>query len=329
MGDTHRHGHGHSHAAVDHDLFSHRRAVRAIWVSAAALAVTAGFQLLIVAVSGSAALFADALHNIGDVAGTGSLWVAFSLSRRAASDEYSYGWRRAEDLAGVVIILAILVSAGLAGYDSLRALLGEHHEIDHVGWAFVAALVGIIGNEAVAQYKIHIGRQIDSVPLVADGQHARVDGLASAAAGVGILGAWLGYPVADPIAGLVITAAILWILSDVGRDVFRRMMDAVEPHVVPDIRRAAGAVEGVVGVHAVRARYLGRGLHVQLHAEADPQLTLRDAHAIAEEIRHQIVHVLPRVMGVDVHLDPAGEDGTAHAATDHHFGSPEDPAGPR
>lgn len=318
----HDHGrHPHAHGAADHDLYTHRRAVRAIWVSAAGLGLTALFQFGIVALSGSVALFADALHNIGDVAGTASLWIAFSLSRRAASDEFSYGWRRAEDLAGIFIVLAILASAGFAGYDSLQALLGERHEVDNLGWAFAAALVGIAGNEAVAHYKIKVGQEIDSVPLVADGQHARTDGLASAAAAIGIIGAWLGYPIADAIAGLAITAAILWILVEVSRDVFRRTMDAVEPTVVPQIREVAGGVDGVLGVHDVRARYLGRSLAVQLHAEADPELSLRAAHAIAEEVRHQLVHALPHILTVDVHLDPAGEAPDAHAGTDHHFGA--------
>ncbi|HVM14099.1 MAG TPA: cation diffusion facilitator family transporter [Egibacteraceae bacterium] len=325
MGDEghHDHRHGHSHTAVDHDLYTHRRAVRAIWVSAVGLGLTAVFQFIIVALCGSAALFADALHNIGDVAGTASLWIAFSLSRRAANDEFSYGWRRAEDLAGLMIVLAILGSAGLAGYDSLRALLGEQHAVQNHGWAFAAALVGVAGNEAVAHYKIKVGREIDSVPLVADGQHARTDGLASAAAAVGIVGAWLGFTAADPIAGLVITAAILWILREVGRDVFRRAMDAVEPTVVPRIREVAGGVDGVLGVHDVRARYLGRSLAVQLHAEADPELSLRAAHAIGEDIRHRLVHAFPHIHTVDVHLDPAGEATDAHAVTHHHFGTRE------
>ncbi len=208
------------------------------------------------------------------MAGTFSLLLAFSLSRRAASDTYPYGWRRAEDLAGLLIVLAIAVSAGLAGWDSIRALAGERHEITAVPLAFAAAVAGIVGNEAVARYKIRVGREIDSASLVADGQHARTDGLASAAAAAGIAGAALGLPVADPIAGLVITAGIVWILFDVGRDVLRRNMDAVEPGLVPRIRTAAGQVDGILGVHDVRARYLGRTLAVQLHADADAALTL-------------------------------------------------------
>lgn len=332
MGGTGPTGHTHHHLAEDQDRATHRRAVRAIWVSALVLALTAAFQFVVVAISGSAALFADGLHNIGDVAGTASLWVAFSLSRRAATDEFTYGWRRAEDIAGLVILLAIAVSAGLAGYDSVQALVTERHDVANFGWAIVAALVGVAGNEGVAQYKMRVGRAIDSVPLVADGKHARTDGLASLAAGVGIAGAWLGVPLADPVAGLAITAWICGILYTVGRDVLRRMMDAVSPEVVPRVRDVACAVDGVVGVHDIRARHLGRSLHLALHVEVDPTLQVRVAHVVAEDVRHELAHALSGVDRVDVHLDPAG-DPSPHDATAHHFGTCEpdtpDGEGPR
>lgn len=320
MGGTEPTGHTHHHLAEAQDHMTHRRAVRAIWVSALVLGLTAAFQFAVVAVSGSAALFADGLHNIGDVAGTASLWVAFSLSRRAATDEFTYGWRRAEDIAGLVILLAIAVSAALAGYDSVQALLTERHDVTNFGWAILAALVGVAGNEGVAQYKIRVGRAIDSVPLMADGKHARTDGLASLAAAVGIGGAWLDIPLADPVAGLAITVWICGILYTVGRDVLRRMMDAVSPEVVPRVREVACAVEGVVGVHDVRARHLGRTLHLALHVEVDPSMEVRAAHVVAEGVRHELAHALAGVDRVDVHLDPAGEP-SPHETTAHHFGT--------
>lgn len=315
---AHEHGHSHDHGALDRELLTHQRAVRAIWVSAAGLGATALFQFAIVAVSGSVGLFADALHNLGDVAGTASLLVALRLSRRAASDEFPYGWGRAEDLAGLLIVLAIAVSAVLAGWDSISALLGGGHEVRNLGLALAAAIVGVVGNEGVAAYKIRVGRQIDSVALVADGQHARADGLASAAAAAGIVGVWLGFPLADPLAGLAITVAIAWILVEVGRDVLRRTMDAVDPQLLPRLRELAAGIDGIEGIHDIRARHLGRSLVVQLHAEADPELSLRDAHRLAEQIRHRIVHEVPQIIAVDVHLDPAGDD-TAHDETAHHF----------
>lgn len=310
-------GHGHTHGVLDHDLVTHRRAVRAVWVSALGLGATALVQLGVVAVTGSVGLFADALHNVGDVAGTASLWIAFSLSRRPASDEFTYGWRRAEDLAGLFIVLAIAVSAGLAGWDAVRALVGEGHEVTNLPLAFAAALVGVAGNEGVAQYKIRVGRAIDSVALVADGQHARTDGLASAAAAVGIAGVALGLPLADPLAGLAIALGILWILVRTARDVGRRALDAVAPEVVPAIREAASGIDEVLDVHDVRARHLGRSIQVQLHIDVDPELPLRAAHGVAESVRHAVVHALPAVDRVDVHVDPAGVQ--AHAGTAHHF----------
>lgn len=276
------------------------------------LGATALFQFAIVAVSGSAGLFADALHNVGDVLGTASLLVALRLSRRPADDRFTYGWRRAEDLAGVVIVIAIAVSAGLAGWDSVRALLGAGHEVRNLGWALLAALVGVVGNEGVAQFKIRVGRDIGSVALVADGQHARTDGLVSGAAAAGIIGAWLGYPVADPLAGLGITAMIVYILVRTGGDVLRRTMDAVDAGVRDRIAGVAASIDGVEGVHDIRARHLGRSMVVQIHAEVDGDLPLRAAHDIAERVRRALVGELPQIDTVDVHVDPAGEHDVAH-----------------
>lgn len=316
-GDDGRGGHGHDHGALDHELVTSARALRAVKLSALGLGFTALAQLAIVVFAGSVALLSDGLHNLGDVLGTLTLLVAFTVAQRPARPGYSFGWRRAEDLGGLVIILAIAASAVLAGYESVEALLGPGHEVRNPPWAFAAALLGAVGNEAVARYKIGVGRDIDSPALVADGQHARTDTLASAGAAVGIAGAWLGYPVLDPVAGLGITAAIVWILVDVGRDVVRRLLDAVDPALLDRLTAAAAAVEGVVDVHDVRARQTGRALLVQLHAEVDGDLSLRRAHAIAEEVRHAVLHTDDRVAAVDVHLDPAGDD-TAHQATAHH-----------
>ncbi len=310
-------GHGHSHTTFDAELAGHSAAVRAIWISVAGLGVTALFQLAIVAITDSAGLFADALHNVGDVAGTAALWLGFRLSRRPASDRFTYGWRRAEDLAGLFILLAIAVSALLAGWDSLDALLDEGHRVRNLGAAFGAAVVGAIGNEAVAVYKIRVGRRIDSAPLVADGQHARVDGLVSLGAAVGVAGVWLGFPLADPLAGLAITTTIVWILVRTGREVLARNLDAVDPAVVERIRTVARGVDGVLDVHGVRARHAGRSLLTQLHVEVDGDLSLRAAHLIGEEVRHALVHELPNLHDVDVHVDP--DDDGAHELTAHHF----------
>lgn len=320
-------GGGHSHGAIlDRQIASHRRAVRAVWASAAVLALTAAVQLVVVAATGSAGLFADALHNVGDVAGTTVLLIALRLGRRPPTRRFPYGWGRAEDLAGLVIVVAIAVSGGLALWESAAALLGDGHAVRHPAAALLAALLGAAGNEGVALYKIRVGRAIGSVSLEADGQHARVDGLVSLGAAAGVAGAWLGAPAADPVAGLAIGAVIVGILVRTGRQVLARSLDGIEPDLLARIRGAAAGVGRVRGIHDVRARYVGRDLLVQLHIELDGGLTLREAHRIGEEVRHGIVHAVPAVAGVDVHFDPAGEAHRAHAPTAHHFG--EGPSAP-
>lgn len=318
--DDRRHGahsdHGHDHGALDREVVTNRRALRAVVLSVFGLGATALAQFAVVAVSGSVALLSDALHNAGDVLGTLTLIVAFTVARRPPSDRYPFGWRRAEDIGGLIIVALIAASAVVAGWESVNALVGEGHAVANTRWAFAAAIIGILGNEGVARYKIHVGRQIDSPALIADGQHARTDSLASAGAAAGIAGAWLGAPLLDPVAGLAITAVIVWTLVDVGRAVLRRLLDATDPALV-DVVRGAAHGDGVVGVHDVRVRHAGRAAFVQLHVEVDGGMALRDAHAVAEGVRHRILHADPRVAACDVHVDPAG-DADAHAATAHH-----------
>lgn len=312
-------GHGHSHTTFDRELTTRREAVRAIWISVAGLGATAAIQLVVVALSDSVSLFADALHNVGDVAGTAALWVGFRLSRRPADERFTYGWRRAEDLAGLFIVLAILVSAVLAINDAVSALLGEGHVVRNHGVAVAAALIGAVGNEAVAIYKIRVGRRIASVPLVADGEHARVDGLVSLAAAAGIVGAWLGADIIDPLVGLGIGLVILRILFTTGREVLLRVLDATEHGTVEDIHAAATGVDAVLAVHDVRARHAGRALLVSLRIDVDPELSVRAGHDVAEEVRHALAHQFATLEEVVVHVDPAGHDG-AHDGTEHHFG---------
>src|SRR5918993_1528333 len=221
--------------------------------------------------------------------------------------------------AGVLVVLAIAASAVVAAAESLAKLSGEVAPLRNPGWALAAAFAGVAGNEAVAQYKLRVGRRINSVPLEADGHHSRVDGLASLAAAAGIAGAWAGWPAADPLAGLLLSAVIAWVLVGTTRDVLARLLDRVDPEVIDQVERAAGSVAGVEAVHATRARWVGRSLHVLVHAEVDPDLPLRAAHDLGEQARHAIFHALPGVAEVDLHLDPAGiAEHDSHRHTLHH-----------
>ena len=295
------------------------RGIRAVKISLVGLLVTFFLQIVVAWIGGSAALVADALHNLADAFASVPLWAAFLLSKRGATRRFPYGYTKAEDLAGVVIVLVILGSAFLAAYESLRKWLHQAAPT-HLGLGMAAALIGLIGNELVAIYKIREGKAIGSAALVADGLHSQVDGLTSLAAFLGLLGVSLGFPWADPAMGLLISFAIFYLVWEAGRDVVLHLMDAIEPGVLERIERTAEGVEGVRGAHQIRARWSGRHVYVCLCIQVDPALTVVEGHRIAEEVRHVLLHRIPQLADVDVHVDPAWEGSDPyHTLTRHHF----------
>ena len=314
----HGHAHGHSHGIVDPSITTSERGLWAIKWSFVGLAGTAVLQLFVVLLSGSVALLADTIHNFGDAATAIPLAVAFWFARRKPSARFTFGYGRIEDLAGVAIVLTILASAIISGYASIQRLL-HPQDISHL-WAVVAAsIVGFLGNEAVAILRIRVGREINSVALIADGYHARVDGWTSLAVLFGAVGVWLGYPLADPIVGLLITAAIFGIVLQSGKSIFIRMLDGADPRVIGEIRHTAEHVAQVTEVTEVRARWLGHRLHAELNIAVDPQLTVAQAHAIAAEVRHQLLHHLDYLSLVVIHVDPADQSGEAHHRIAEHM----------
>jgi cation diffusion facilitator family transporter len=310
----HEHSHGHAHGIVDPSIATSGRGLWAIKWSFIGLAVTALLQLVVVLFSGSVALLADTIHNLGDAATAIPLGIAFWFARKKPSARFTFGYGRVEDLAGVAIVVTILASAIVAGYESIQRLL-QPQEISHL-WAVVgASIIGFLGNEGVAIFRIRVGREISSAALIADGYHARVDGWTSLAVLFGAIGVWLGYPLADPIIGLLITAAIFGIVIQSAKLIFTRMLDGAEPQVIDEIRRVAGHVPQVTEVTEVRARWLGHRLHAELNIAVHPELTIAQAHAIAAEVRHQLLHHLSYLSLVVIHVDPADQSGEAH----HHI----------
>lgn len=304
-GHGHTHGHGHSHSHADHIASSTKEGLRVVAIATAGMFIVAAIELGVFTLSGSAGLLSDALHNLGDVLTTAALWVAFILARRPPTNRFTYGFHRAEDLAGAFIALVITVSAAAAAFASYQRLV-THAQPTQLGLGIVAALIGFAGNELLAHYKIRMGRRLNSTPLIADGQHSRADGITSLAAALGLGLVALGVPVADPIAGLLISVAILYILIDVGRDVLDRLMDAVDPDVVAQVYREALAVPGVTQVTDVRARWAGRRLFVALTLGADGAISLTDAHAVAERVRQEVLSHVRGAAMVDIHVDPVG-----------------------
>lgn len=311
-------GHGHEHGKVDADLYGNKAGLRAVQISTAGMLLVALIQFAIATIGGSAGLFADALHNLGDVFTTVALWIAFVISNRAANQRYTYGYYRSEDLAGIFIVLVIIASAVAGAVESIQKLTSGNVPTQ-IYLSMAAALVGVVGNETLAQYKISVGKRINSVPLIADGQHSRIDGLTSLAAFVGLIGVRLGLPIADPIAGIVITVVILTVVYSTSRSVIQRLLDAVDPRIVPSIVNTAQEVSGVEAVTDVRARWVGHTLHVIMNIEVDPELTLVKAHAIAEEVRHRLFHSIDGISEAVIHTDPSSESDDHHQSVAHHL----------
>ena len=318
-GQTHGHTHDHDHPtglrgwlheafvphshdaadSIDDALEASGQGIRAVKVSLVVLGLTALAQLGIVAISGSVALLADTIHNFSDAMTAVPLWIAFVLGRRAATARYTYGYGRAEDLAGLFIVAMIALSAVVAGFESVRRL-ADPQPLENLGWVAAAGVVGFAGNEAVAAYRIRVGRRIGSAALVADGVHARTDGFTSLAVVLGAAGVWAGFPLADPLVGLIITAAILVLLWGTARDVGRRLLDGVDPDLTHRAHHALSGVTGIDGVDDLRLRWTGHRLAVQARIRVAPDTSVAEAETIAAAAEHAITRALPGVRTVDL-----------------------------
>lgn len=317
-GHAHHGGeHDHTHGGVDPALRDSREGMRALLISLAILGATAAIQVVLVVLTGSVALLADTVHNVGDALTAIPLGAAFLLGRRPASDRFPYGLHRSEDLAGLIIVLVIFFSGAYAIYEAIRRFVDPVEP--SFPWVVAAAgIIGFIGNEIVAEYRIRVGRRIGSAALTADGHHARVDGITSLGVLAGAIGVIMGFPLADPIMGLVIGVLIMKIVWDAARNVGTRMLDGVEHGTVQAIRGIATGVDGVRGVHEIRARWVGHRVWTEVNISVDGALTVWEGHDIARHVQHALDHDVPHLGTVVVHVDPSDLAGERHHAHPGH-----------
>jgi cation diffusion facilitator family transporter len=301
MGLGHHHGHHDDGAIADSAA-----GIRAVKVSLIVLGLTAGAQVAVLLVSGSVALFADTVHNFSDALTAVPLWIAFAMSRRSATRRYTYGFGRVEDLAGLFVLLVIAVSAAVAAIEAVRRLV-DPVPLSHLAWVAAAGVIGFVGNEMVAVYRIRVGKRIGSAALRADGMHARTDGLTSLGVVGGAVGVALGFPLADPIVGLVIACAIGAMLVVAARDVFRRLLDGVDPELVVTAQRVLAERSDVRAVRQVRMRWVGHRLEADVELDVESRLTLAEAHRLAHDAEHELSHAIPKLSHATVHAYPAHE----------------------
>jgi cation diffusion facilitator family transporter len=274
------------------DAADRRQANRAIAVSALGLGATGLIELLLAIVTGSVGLLGDAIHNLSDVSTSAVVFLGFRLSRRPPTERYPYGLERAEDLAGIGIAVVIWASAVFAGYESIRKLV-EHGHTSHVGVGIAGAVIGILGNQIVARYKLVVGRRINSATLIADARHSWLDALSSAGALAGLIAVALGQSWGDPVAGLAVTAFICHVGYEVTGDVVHRLADGIDPQVITGAEAAAGSVPGVIHAHA-RARWTGRTLRVEIEGWVDPDLPVRNADELGRRVAAALAREVPQ-----------------------------------
>ncbi|WP_028733372.1 cation diffusion facilitator family transporter [Rhizobium leguminosarum] len=318
-------GHGHTHGVVDPSIASSERGIWAIKWSFVILAITAALQLVVVFTSGSVALLADTIHNIGDAATAIPLWIAFTLVRRKPTKTFNYGLGRVEDLAGMLIVLIILFSAIVAGYEAIDRLLNPQ-PITQLLAVAVAGVIGFIGNEAVAIFRIRVGREMNSAALIADGYHARTDGLTSLAVVLGAFGVWMGFPLADPIVGLLITIAIFGIVWQSARSVITRSLDGVEPGITDEIRHAAEHVAGIERLTDVKARWLGHKLHADVTIAVNGAKSVAEANAVVLALQDELRAHLPALGTATIQFETTSAAATVafdtHKGGHHHAPAP-------
>jgi cation diffusion facilitator family transporter len=297
---------GHSHDAadqIDDALEANQAGRRALLISLAGLGMTALIQGVVVVLSGSVALLGDTFHNVADALTAVPLLIAFALGRRPASKRFTYGYGRAEDLAGLFVVAMITLSAVVAAYEAIRRII-DPHDVTHLWAVAAAAVIGFLGNELVARYRIRVGRQIGSAALVADGLHARTDGFTSLAVLLGAGGAALGWWWADPVVGLLITVAILGVLRSAVAQVGARLMDAVDPATVDQAMTAIRSVDGVEDVPDLRIRWIGHVLHAEADVTVDPHLSLLEGHNLAHHVEQHLIAYVGRLSSATIHVSP-------------------------
>ncbi|MGC1192996.1 MAG: cation diffusion facilitator family transporter [Candidatus Binatus sp.] len=291
--------HAHVHGVLDPAIAATARGIWAVKWSFIVLALAAALQFAVVAASGSVALLADAIHNIADATTAVPLWIAFVFARRKPDSRFTYGYGRVEDLAGAVIVIVIFSSVVVAVWQAVARLL-HPHPVNHLGALAIAGIVGFAGNEIAAILRIRVGREMSSAALLADGYHARADGLTSLAVVAGAAGVWLGFPLADPIVGLLIAATIVGVVWQSAGAVFSRLLDGVEPNVIDEMHHASDHVEGILELLGARARWIGHQLHAEADIAIEPGLSVREGVDLANRFRAEVIEHLPALASLHI-----------------------------
>lgn len=275
----------------------------------------AAFKLCAGILGHSAAMISDSIHTISDVFATLIAFVGVIVSKRKADKEHPYGHERLECVASLLLAV-ILFATGLGiGWSCVRVLAdGSYRELRLPGLLPVAAAaVSIAVKEAMFQYTMYYAKKLRSSAFRADAWHHRSDAISSVGALVGIVGARHGFPFLDQVAGIVICVMILVVAVGIFKDAVEKMLDTscgepFETSLRDYVLRFAEREGQDVGIDLLRTRKFGEKEYVELEIHADENLSLRDAHEIAERLHDGIEREFPDIKHVMIHVNPARHD---------------------
>ena len=269
----------------------------------------AAFKLLAGILGRSGAMVSDAVHSLSDVFATFIAWIGVRLSKRAEDTEHPYGHERLECVASLILGL-ILAGTGIGiGWTGINKLFFDRGSIEiPTALPLIAAVVSVIVKETMYQYTMHYARALDSAAFKADAWHHRSDAISSVGSFIGIGLARLGFPVMDPIASLIICVLILKVAYDIIRDAMNRMLDtSCGSAFEQDLRAFIGSRDGVERIDLLRTRQFGNRIYVDLEIAVKPDISLIEAHGIAESVHGAVEKEFPNVKHVMIHVNPLEE----------------------
>lgn len=264
-------------------------------------------NILIGLTSGSYALIAEGLHTLSDIITTVIAYVGFKIGQKPADKEHPRGYGRAEAISGLIIVL-FLTMVGYEIIDTAKDKFLDPHLITVPSYyAAVMAFIGIILNFAISTYIIRIGKEINSPAIIADGKHQRTDIFSSVAILFGVIAANIGYPILDPIVGMIIGILILKTAYDIGKENINNILGKVpDDKLVKRIEKIANETPGAYEAHNIKVDNYGAYALVNLHVKVDGNLSVNEAHKIVHIVQNNIIKEIPEIKSASVHACPLG-----------------------
>ena len=267
------------------------------------------FNFIVGTLSGSTALIVESAHTFSDILTSAIAFIGFKLGLKPADRDHPYGHGKAEPLMGLVIVGFLAIISYEIFMEVYQKLMLGAALTPPTYLAAVMAVIGIGANYALTSYSMKIGKKVNSPAIMADANHQKVDIFACVAILIGIIGSRMGMPILDPLVGAFVGFLILKTAFDVAYENINNIMGKIPSEaLINDIKSTALTVDGIYGVHDIKINYMGPYASIEVHAEVNGDLSLREAHKLAHIVENTVVGKVEIVNAAIVHVCPAGED---------------------